>query len=254
MRTKACVVLIVLALIASSCASMSKRQKCIAASAAAGAVIGGGAGTIIGNQGDIDNRAEGSAIGTGAGAIIGGLMGLLLCKEEVPVVEAEEPPPEPEEVTPPAPEEPKVVEKVVLNGINFDFDSAVVKEEFFPVIDEAASIIQEHPEKKVIVEGYTCSLGEEDYNAALSLQRATSVKEYLVGKGVSADRLMVKGYGEEDPVADNTTLEGRKKNRRVEFEVIDDEYLSSLYMYLHYCLAINFLCIPKPFPLCYLCS
>ena len=224
MRTKACIALIILALVSSSCASVSKRKRCIVASAAAGAVIGGGAGTIIGHQGDTDNKAEGSAIGTGAGAIIGGLMGLLLCKEEVvPVVEAKEPPPEPEEVPPPAPEEPKVVEKVVLNTINFDFDSAVVKTEFFPVLDEAASIIQKHPEKKVIIEGHTCWVGTEDYNAGLSLLRASSVKEYLIKKGIVSDRLMVKGYGEEQPVADNTTLEGREKNRRVEFEVMGDE-------------------------------
>ncbi len=224
MRTKACIALIILALVSSSCASVSKRKKCIVASAAAGAVIGGGAGTIIGHQGDTDNKAEGSAIGTGAGAIIGGLMGLLLCKEEVPPpLKAEEPPPEPEEVPPPAPEEPKVVEKVVLNAINFDFDSAVVKTEFFPVLDEAASIIQKHPEKKVIIEGHTCWVGTEDYNAALSLKRANSVRNYLAEKGIAADRLMVKGYGEEQPIADNTSAEGRKKNRRVEFKVIGDE-------------------------------
>ncbi|MBW2184525.1 MAG: OmpA family protein, partial [Deltaproteobacteria bacterium] len=119
--------------------------------------------------------------------------------------------------------EPKVVEKVVLNAINFDFDSATVKPEFFPVLDEAASIIQKHSEKKVIIEGHTCWVGTEDYNAALSLKRANSVRNYLAEKGIAADRLMVKGYGEEQPIADNTSSEGRKKNRRVEFKVIGDE-------------------------------
>ncbi|OEU44505.1 MAG: hypothetical protein BBJ60_11620 [Desulfobacterales bacterium S7086C20] len=229
MRTKACIAIIVLALISSSCASVSKRKKCIMASAAAGAVIGGGAGVAIGNQGDTDNRVEGSLIGTGAGALIGGLVGLLICKEEVPPpVEAQEPPPEPEEVAAPPepeviPEKPKVVEKIILNAIQFDFDSATIRPEFFPVLDEAVSIVQKYPEKKVIIEGHTCWVGTEDYNAGLSLRRANSVKEYLVEKGVVSDRLMLKGYGEERPIADNTSIEGRRMNRRVEFKVMGDE-------------------------------
>ena len=229
MRTKVCIAIIVLALISSSCASVSKRKRCILTSAAAGAVIGGGAGVAIGNQGDTDNRVEGSLIGTGAGALIGGLVGLLICKEEVPPpVEAQEPPPEPEEITAPPepeiiPEKPKVVEKIILNAIQFYFDSATIKPEFLPVLDEAVSILQKHSERNVVIEGYTCSIGTEAYNADLSLRRATSVKEYLVEKGIVSDRLTVKGYGEERPIADNTSIEGRKKNRRVEFKVMGDE-------------------------------
>ena len=229
MRVTACVLSLVLLFIFSGCASMSKRSKCICKSAAAGAVIGGGTGVAIGNQGDTDNRVEGSIIGTAAGALIGGLVGLMICKEEVPpVVEAKEPPPEPEEIVPPPepavlPGKPKIVEKIVLNAIRFDFDSATIKPEFFPVLDEAISIIQKHPEKRVIVEGHTCWVGTEAYNAGLSLQRAVSVKNYLLGKGIKPDRLMVKGYGEENPIADNTRIEGRRMNRRVEFKVIDDD-------------------------------
>lgn len=225
MRIKACIVsLFFLLFIFSGCASMSKRSKCIARSAAAGAVIGGGTGVAIGNQGDTDNRVEGSLIGAGAGALIGGLVGLLICKEEVPApVEAQEPPPEPEPEPEVIVEKPRIVEKIVLNAIRFDFDSATIKPEFFPVLDEAVSIIQKHSEKKVIIEGYTCWIGTEVYNAGLSLRRSNSVKEYLVEKGIASDRLMIKGYGEERPIADNTSIEGRRKNRRVEFKVIDDE-------------------------------
>ncbi len=229
MRTKACIMLLVMLFVFSGCASMSKRKKCIVASAAAGAVMGGGSGVIIGNQGDTDNRVEGSLIGTGAGALVGGLVGLLICKEDVPaVVETEEPapveeavvtPPEPEAV----PEEPEIVEKIVLNALRFDFDSAAIKPEFFPALDEAVSILQKHPEKKIVVEGYTCRVGTEAYNADLSLKRATSVKEYLIEKGIAPDSLTAKGYGEENPVADNSSTEGRKMNRRVEFKVMDDE-------------------------------
>lgn len=229
MKTTACILSLILTFVFSGCASMSKRTKCICKSAAAGAVIGGGAGVAIGNQGDTDNKWEGSLIGTGAGALVGALVGLLICKEEVAVVVEEEeviiveeetvPPPEPEII----PEEPRVVEKVVLNAIRFDFDSAAIKPEFFPLLDEGIIIIQKHPEKEVVIEGHTCWVGTEDYNLGLSLRRATSVKNYLVEKGIKQERLIVKGYGEANPVADNTTIEGRKMNRRVEFKVIDNE-------------------------------
>jgi len=76
------ILLLILVLVFSGCANMSKRTKCICASAATGAIIGGGAGVAIGNQGDTDNRAEGSAIGAAAGALIGGSLGLIFCKAE----------------------------------------------------------------------------------------------------------------------------------------------------------------------------
>ena len=69
---------------------------------------------------------------------------------------------------------------------------------------------------KVEVAGHTDSVGTEEYNMGLSLRRAEAVRQYLVGKGIAADRLIVRGYGESRPVADNATAEGRFQNRRVE--------------------------------------
>ena len=82
MKRKTQILLLIVVLLFSGCASMSKRTKCICASAATGAIIGGGAGAAIGNQGDTDNRAEGSAIGAATGALIGGGLGLIFCKAE----------------------------------------------------------------------------------------------------------------------------------------------------------------------------
>ncbi len=215
-----CVLCVLLVVSVSGCASMGKRGKCALIGAASGAIVGGGIGTAIGNQGDTDNRAEGSAIGAGAGALIGGLLGFLICKEEVPPPPPPAPAPEPE-VTPPP--KPRVVEKVVLNAVLFDFDKAIIKPEFVPVLDEAVAIIKKYPGKKVIIEGNTDSVGTESYNKDLSLRRAGSVKTYLVNKGIPAPQLETMGYGEEQPVADNSSREGRQKNRRVEFKVIDGE-------------------------------
>ena len=120
-------------------------------------------------------------------------------------------------------EEPKVVEKIVLNAIRFDFDKSDIKPEYYPVLDEAIDILKKHPDKKVIIEGHTCWIGTEEYNMELSLRRAASVKNYLISNGLNADKLSIKGYGEERPIADNTTKQGRQANRRVEFKVLAND-------------------------------
>jgi len=122
---------------------------------------------------------------------------------------------------PPEAPKAKVVEKLVLTGVLFDFDKATIKTDFIPILDEAVAFLNKYADKDVIVEGHTCSLGKEAYNMGLSLRRSQSVKNYLVTKGLDPDRLTCKGYGESRPVADNTTKDGRKKNRRVEFKVVE---------------------------------
>ena len=132
------------------------------------------------------------------------------CKQ---VVKQEPPPP------PPAPA--PVEEKIVLNGIRFDFDKADIKAEFVPVLDEAVAVLQKHSSKKVAIEGNTDSIGSDAYNEKLGMRRADSVKKYLVEKGIAADNLSTESFGESKPVADNKTKEGRAMNRRVEFKVAE---------------------------------
>jgi len=91
------------------------------------------------------------------------------------------------------------------------------------VLDEAARILQERGDlKEVVIEGHTCWIGTEKYNQGLSERRAKSVRDYLVKKGVSAERLSAVGFGETQPMADNKTRTGRQMNRRVEFKVLQD--------------------------------
>ena len=112
---------------------------------------------------------------------------------------------------------PAVPRKLVLEGVNFDTGKAKLREDAYPVLDEAAEGLKQWGDVKVEIGGYTDSKGSEKFNRMLSQARAEAVRIYLIGKGISGERLTAKGYGESNPVADNNTEEGRFKNRRVEF-------------------------------------
>ncbi len=108
----------------------------------------------------------------------------------------------------------------VLVGVNFDFNSAKLKPESYPILFHALQALLQNPDMKVEIQGYTDNIGPEKYNIKLSEKRAQAVKDYLVAHGVDASRLTVKGYGSANPVASNKTAEGRAMNRRIEFKVI----------------------------------
>ncbi len=116
----------------------------------------------------------------------------------------------------PAPMPAPVPKTLKLEGVNFDYDQAVVRQQDFAVLDQAAATLKEWGEVKVEVAGHTDSRGADGYNMNLSQRRAEAVRSYMIDKGVAADRLTAKGYGESRPVADNGTEDGRFQNRRVE--------------------------------------
>ncbi len=113
----------------------------------------------------------------------------------------------------PTPDKP-----LVLKGVNFQTGKAVLLEDSKKILDEVAISLMAHPEVKVEVGGHTDATGSDAHNMNLSEQRATSVRNYLVEKGVKAENLFVKGYGETTPIADNKTAAGRAQNRRVELK------------------------------------
>lgn len=194
-------------------AACSAQQKPWGSGAVGGAIIGAAAlgatgGAIANNvsppfKAQDEDRGAGIAIGMVTGAALGALIGHWCCD------------PEPE-APPPPPPAPAPKKKIVLRGVNFDFDKATLRPDGKPVLDEAARILKENPEITVQVRGYTDSIGSEGYNLQLSVRRAETVKNYLVSKGIAASRLQVKGFGEADPVASNDTADGRAQNRRVE--------------------------------------
>jgi outer membrane protein OmpA-like peptidoglycan-associated protein len=101
-------------------------------------------------------------------------------------------------------------------GILFDVDSAVIRPESKPVLDEVLGVLKDEPGWKVTIEGHTDSSGSDSHNLVLSQQRADSVKAYLVAGGIDGGRLKTKGFGAGKPVADNASELGRAQNRRVE--------------------------------------
>lgn len=124
------------------------------------------------------------------------------------------PAPAPAYVAPvPAPVPPK---KLVLEGVNFDFDKSAIRQEDLDSIDKDVASLDSWGNVNIEVAGHTDSRGSDEYNMKLSQRRANAVRNYLASKGIAADRLFAKGYGESQPVADNATDEGRFKNRRVE--------------------------------------
>jgi outer membrane protein OmpA-like peptidoglycan-associated protein len=139
-----------------------------------------------------------------------------------PAPELEPPPPAPE----PGPEPERAVlrdDKIeIRQAVQFEFGKAVLLDESKGLLDEVAGIIKEHPEiKKVRVEGHTDNVGNKAFNQRLSQQRAQSVREYLISQGVEPKRLLAQGYGMSKPIDSNDTEEGRAKNRRVEFNIVE---------------------------------
>ena len=143
--------------------------------------------------------------------------GLSLVYNAVPAPPA--PPPAPAPVAQAAPAPPPVKKKIVLRGVNFDFDKSNIRADARPVLDEAIATLKQEGEISIIAEGHTDGRGTDEYNQGLSMRRANAVRDYLVAGGVSASRISVAGYGKSRPVASNATDDGRAQNRRVELRI-----------------------------------
>lgn len=109
----------------------------------------------------------------------------------------------------------------LLDTIKFDTAKATIKPESFPILDEVVSVLKDGPDVKMGIYGHTDSRGSREMNINLSKARAASVVNYLVNKGIDRNRLKSDGFGPDKPVDTNDTDEGRAKNRRVEFKVLE---------------------------------
>lgn len=138
---------------------------------------------------------------------------------------------------PPPPPKPKVVQekpkrvvvednKIVINEkIQFDFNKATIRPESDDLMNEIIKVIKENQHiKKIAIEGHTSSEGSDKYNLQLSDKRAKAVMDYLVKKGsLPKEMFTAKGFGESKPIADESSEEGKEKNRRVEFNITEQD-------------------------------
>ncbi|PWU24768.1 MAG: hypothetical protein C5B48_04685 [Candidatus Rokuibacteriota bacterium] len=116
---------------------------------------------------------------------------------------------------------PKVIDRLTIH-VNFDFDKAVIRNADLPDLQKALAFVKKYPGHKVSIEGHTDSIGTVPYNQRLSERRAAAVKDWLVSHGGDAARMQTVGYGKLRPVADNSTPDGRFKNRRVEILIMSE--------------------------------
>ena len=182
--------------------------------AGGGALAGAGAGALLGALlGGRNNRAE-VLIGTGIGAIAGASVGGYMDRQERELrartagtgIEVQR--------------EGDEINLKLPAGVTFDFNSAAVKAEFRPALNQVAQTLASFPSTFVDVTGHTDSVGTVAVNQRLSEQRAASVADYLSYQGVARPRIATRGYGKTMPIASNDTEEGRARNRRVEIAPI----------------------------------
>lgn len=159
-----------------------------------------------------------------------GCGGTTTFQDTTPIRIASAPPPAPPPPAPVADPPPQKQVKIRDNRIDIGekIQFALAKSEILPVsfgiLDELAKVIQENPHvQKLSIEGHASDEGDDKYNLVLSKARAEAVRQYLVAKGVSAERLNSAGFGESKPLVANDSEAGREKNRRVEFHITKQE-------------------------------
>ncbi|MEZ7497215.1 OmpA family protein [Flavobacterium sp. Arc3] len=177
--------------------------------AASGAIIGGILGNNLGKGG---KGAMGAVLGGVVGGVAGGVIGNKMDKQARQIDEAI-----------PGAEVKRVGEGIQLvlneNAVRFDTNKSTLTAAAKANLDKLVPVFTEYPDTDITIFGYTDITGPADYNLKLSKERAASVKNYLVSKGVSSARFNVTGLGIADPIASNETVEGRSQNRRVEFAI-----------------------------------
>jgi OOP family OmpA-OmpF porin len=107
-----------------------------------------------------------------------------------------------------------------LEGVNFLYNSHELTDKARHILDRVADVIIQQPRLRLEVAGHTDATGDPTYNQGLSMQRAEAVRDYLVAQGVNPKHIGATGYGGQRPIADNTTSEGLRKNRRVELRIL----------------------------------
>lgn len=194
----------------SSCKSMSSTAKGGAIGAGTGAVIGG----LIGKKSG--NTATGAILGAAIGGAGGAVIGKVMDKQKKEI----------EEELGDDAEVERVGEGIRVrfdSGILFKVGSANLSETAKGDLRKLAGTLTEYPDTDVLVEGHTDSSGSDELNQGLSERRAAAVANYINSREISRSRLVTRGHGETQPIADNATKEGKAQNRRVEIAITANE-------------------------------
>lgn len=182
---------------------------------ASGAVIGGVLGNNVGKGG---NGALGAIIGGVVGGVAGGLIGNKMDKQAREIDNAV-----------PGAEVERVGEGIKLtlkeNAVRFNINKSTLTSEAQANLDKLVPIFKNYPDTNIKIFGYTDNTGTPEYNLKLSGERAASVRSYLSGKGLKAERFETVGLGIADPIATNESVDGRAQNRRVEFAIVANQQM-----------------------------
>lgn len=198
-------------LLFTSCSNWNKTQK----GAAIGGAAGAGAGAAVGSRSDntILGALIGAAVGGAAGALIGNYMDKQAAELQNDLKNAKV---------------ERVGEGIKItfdSGLLFNIDSDDLSANSKANLDELAGVLQKYDDTDILIEGHTDNTGSDEHNLALSRKRAAAVSNYLTSKGVKRNRITENGYGENQPVADNNTDQGRVQNRRVDLAIMANEKL-----------------------------
>ena len=202
-----------LVLLLSGCSSLSRAFK----GGAIGTAAGGAAGAVIGRASG--NTAMGAVIGATVGGVTGAIIGNQMDKQaaeiekEVPGVNVK-----------------RVGEGIVIeftSDVLFGFDASNLKSDAKENLDKLIGVLKKYPDTDIEIHGHTDSKGSLKYNQALSVRRAKAVSSYLSINSIDSQRLTTIGFGEEKPINENETAEGRAHNRRVEFAITANEKMIS---------------------------
>jgi len=193
----------------------NNKQKGAVIGAAGGAILG----AIIGNN--TGKKGSGGELGAVIGGVVGGAAGVLIgskmdkqaqkIEEEIPGAKVE-----------------RIDDAIVItfdenSGVYFDTNKYNINSDSGTLLDKLSSILVEYPDTNVLVVGHTDSTGSNEYNFELSKNRANAVTNFFSVKGLGAERFTTKWFGEDQPIADNNTIEGRAKNRRVNLAIVLNE-------------------------------
>jgi outer membrane protein OmpA-like peptidoglycan-associated protein len=206
-----CLTLFLIFVLIAGCATEGEHQR-----VEKGTLLGGLGGAVVGGLiGSKSGKAgQGALIGGLVGAIGGGLVGNYMDKQAAEL----------EKVAQTQRTQDGII--VTMNDkILFDVGKSELKSDSKASLNKISDILKKYPKTDITIAGYTDNTGSASVNEKLSQNRAEGVKFFLVENGVKSSRITARGFGSENPVADNNTAEGRSKNRRVEIHIVPNDDL-----------------------------